>query len=110
NARIQHLAKAQLRAPTEMSRNRIYTIHDETDQRALAREMVDDHDLAAGAADADHLVEHALGVWDYGDDVEGGHEVEGLVGECEVQRVALLELDVPVTAVHLLRGLVEHVL
>ena len=59
----------------------------------VVEEVAEDHDLAAGPADAGHLGDHALGLGHHRDEVHRHHGVEAGVGEVERPRVHPAQRD-----------------
>src|SRR5438445_13261749 len=72
--------------------------------------MIDHHDTPAGLAHAHHLTHHPRRFGHHAYHVEARHVVEARIGEIEIERVALAQLDViPSALVRLLDGVGEHI-
>src|SRR2546429_321324 len=108
-AGIEHIRELE-RGPAEPARDRVDRPLQAGDRGLRAAEVVDDRDGAARAAHAPGFGHHAVRIRHHAHHVEGHHVVEAVVRELQVERIALLEHDVPPgIAGHLVLRPLEHV-
>src|SRR5213076_1562133 len=91
---IEHIRELE-RGPAEPARDRVDRPLQAGDRGLRAAEVVDDRDGAARAAHAPGFGHHAVRIRHHAHHVEGHHVVEAVVRELQVERIALLERDVP---------------
>jgi hypothetical protein len=108
-APVEHIREPE-RRPAEPACHGIDHLREPCQRRVRTPEVIDDRDDAARPAHALRLGHHAFRVWHHAHHVEGRDVIEAVVGETQVQCIALLERDVaPGVPVHLVLRALEHV-